>query len=193
MKKIISIVLALVIIFLTWALIQSIKEPIAFQKVKKERKDAVVAHLEKVRKAQEAYRDITGKFAGNFDSLKHVLTTDSFTIENIVGDPDDPTGQAFTRTLIKKPAIDSILKLGIELEGLEKVPFGDGKTFSIEADTMTYQSTLVNVVEVGTRWKDFMGEYASKKYSKYDNSYDPDKRMKFGNMNAPNLSGNWDR
>lgn len=193
MKNIISIILILLIAFLSYALIEGIKEPIAFQEVKAERKAAVVERLEKIRKAQEAYKDITGKFANSFDSLKYVLTNDSFTIENVIGDPDDPDGQDFIRTIIKKSAIDSIKKLGIELNGIEQVPFGEGKVFTIEADTLTYQSTLVNVCEVGTRWKDFMGPYGIKKYSKYDNSYDPNKRMKFGNMYAPNLSGNWDR
>ena len=193
MKNILSIVLVLIIAFLTYALIQGIKEPIAFQKVKKERKDVVVQKLEEIRTAQEMYRDITGEFAGDFDTLSHVLTYDSLKIEKVEGDPDDPTGEEFTITIIKKPAKDSIDKLGIDLSSLSSVPYGDGKTFSIAADTLTYQSTLVHVVEVSTRWKDFMGAYASRKYAKYDNSYDPDMMIKFGDMNAPNLSGNWDR
>ena len=193
MKNILSVVLVLIIAFLGFALIQGIKEPIAFQKEKRMRRDAVVAKLEKIRTAQELYRDITGKFAGSFDSLKYVLSNDSLTIEKIEGDPDDPTGEEYTLTLIKTPAIDTIRKLEIDLDGLESIPFSDGKAFNIQADTLTYQSTLVNVTEVGTRWRDFMGEYASMKYTKYDNSYDPDMMLKFGDMNAPNLSGNWDR
>lgn len=192
MKNIISIVLVLLIAFLAYALIQGIKEPIAFQEVKQERRNVVVSKLEKIRTAQELYRDITGKYAGNFDSLAYVLTYDSLTIEKIEGDPDDPTGEEFTRTIIKTPAIDTVRKLGIDLKGLGEIPYTDGKLFSIDADTLTYQSTLVNVVQVGTRWKEFMGEYASRKYTKYDNSYDPDKMIRFGDMNAPNLSGNWD-
>ena len=191
MKNIIIVVLILVIAFLTYALIEGIKEPIAFQKVKKERKEAVVAKLENIRKAQEFYRDITGEFANNFDSLEYVLKTDSFRIEKIIGDPDDPTGQEFQRIIIKKPAIDSINLIGLSIEDLSSVPFGDGAKFSIDADTLTYQSSLVHVTEVATRWKDFMGEYASKKYSKYDNSYDPNAAMKFGNMYAPSLAGSW--
>lgn len=193
MKNILSLVLVLIIAFLTYALIQGIKEPIAFQKVKKDRRDAVVQQLQQIRTAQEVYRDITGKFADNFDTLKHVLTYDSLTIIKIVGDPDDPSGAEYSRTEIKTPAIDTIQKLGVSLDGLENIPYSDGKTFTIDADTLTYQSTLVNVCEVGTRWKEFMGEYASRKYTKYDNSYDPDKMIKFGDMNSPNLSGNWDR
>lgn len=191
MKTIISLVLIAITIFLTYALIQGIKEPIAFQEVKNERKEVVVKKLENIRSAQEYYRDIKGTFASNFDSLEYVLATDSFTIEKIIGDPDDPTGQGFERIITRVAAKDSLDKMGFNYSDLASIPFGDGKTFTIEADTMTYQSTLVNVCEVGTRWKDFMGPYASKKFSKYDNSYDPNRRMKFGNMNAPNLSGNW--
>jgi len=80
----------------------------------------------------------------------------------------------------------------VDINDLASVPLSDEK-FTIKADTMTYQSTLVNVTEVGTRYKSFMGEFASMKYTKYDNSYDPNKMMKFGDMNSPNLSGNWGR
>lgn len=192
MKNILSIVFILIIAFLTYALIQGIKEPIAFQKEKNSRKNTVVAQLEDIRTAQELHRDITGKFAASFDSLKYVLMNDSLTIENIEGDPDDPTGEGFSITIIKVPARDTIEKLGIDLSKLGQIPYTDGKQFTIDADTLTYQSTLVHVCEVGTRWREFMGPFASRKYTKYDNSYDPDKMIKFGNMNAPNLSGNWD-
>jgi hypothetical protein len=193
MKNILSIVLVLIIAFLIYSLIQGIKEPIAFQKEKRIRRDAVVGQLEDIRKAQELFRDITGKFADNFDTLKYVLQYDSLEIIKIEGDPDDPSGAEYTKTIIKKPAIDRVRQLGIELADMENIPFSDGKKFFIDADTLTYQSTLVYVCEVGTRWKEFMGPYASRKYAKYDNSYDPDKSIKFGDMNAPNLSGNWDR
>ena len=193
MKLIISLVLAAVIGFLGYLLYLNIREPIAFQQVKNSREDVVVDKLKEIRTAQEIYRDITGMFAGDFDSLAYVLKTDSITFENIMGDPDDPTNSNFIRTITKTPAIDSIRSLGINLDSLRYIPFTEGEQFNISADTMTYQSTLVNVVEVGTRWKTFMGRYGSGKYSKYDNSYNPNKMLKFGDMNAPNLTGNWER
>lgn len=194
MKLIISLVLAVVIGFLAYLLYLNIREPIAFQEVKNAREDVVVAKLKEIRTAQEIYRDITGEFANSFDSLAYILKNDSITFENIMGDPDDPSNSTFIRTITKTPAIDSIRALGINLDSLRYVPFADdGTTFEIAADTMTYQSTLVTVVEVGTQWKNFMGDYASIKYSKYDNSYNPNKSLKFGDMNAPNLTGNWER
>ena len=38
-----------------------------------------------------------------------------------------------------------------------------------------------------------MGKYADPKYAKYDQSYEPAKRIKFGDLNKPNISGSWDR
>lgn len=194
MKTIISAVLVLLIGLLGYMLYLNIKEPIAFQKVKNDREDVVVAKLKEIRKAQEIYRDIKGQFASDFDSLSYVLKNDSIKFENIIGDPDDPTNSNFIRTVTYSAAYDSIQSMGINLDSLRFVPYADtGATFSIDADTLTYQSTLVSVVEVGTRWKDFMGQYGSVRYSKYDNSYDPNKMLKFGDMNAPNVTGNWER
>jgi hypothetical protein len=191
MKSVISIVLFLASLFLMYVLYLNIQEPIKFQNELTKREDAVIKKLEDVRKAQEFYKDITGRYSKSFDSLKYVLQTDSFSIEKVEGDPDDPTGQEFIRTIIKRSAIDSINKLGLDISNLGHVPFTDNEVFSIDADTMTYQSTLVNVTQVGTRYKAFMGPFASKKYSKYESSYNPDKMLKFGDMNTPNLSGNW--
>jgi len=195
MKKIISLVLAIIVALLAYTLYLNIKEPIAFQAEKDMRKEKVVTKLKDIRTAQEVYRLVTGKFAANFDTLSQVIKSDSIKIVTIFGDKDDQNStEEFREVITYKSAMDSLNNLGnFNLDSLRYVPFTSGETFSITADTMTYQSTLVNIVEVGTRWKNFMGKYASPKYSKYDNSYDPNKLLKFGDMNAPNLAGNWER
>ncbi len=195
MKTVITIILALLVLGLTYVLILNIKEPIAFQEVKNLRKTAVVDQLKNIRTAQEIYRAVTGKFSNNFDSLEHVIKTDSIRIVTIFGDKDDKKStEEFREVITYKSALDSLRsKSSFNLDSLRYVPYTDGKAFEIAADTMTYQSTLVNIVEVGTRWKNFMGKYASTNYSKYDNSYDPNRMLKFGDMNAPNLAGNWER
>ena len=111
-----------------------------------------------------------------------------------IGDPDDPTNaDKFQRFVTYSPAIDSINALGINLDSLKYIPFSDGMAFEIAADTIEYQKTTVSVVEVGTKWKNFMGRYADPRYGKYDSKYDPNKTIKFGDMLKPNLSGNWER
>jgi len=50
----------------------------------------------------------------------------------------------------------------------------------------------VNVVEVSTNYKYFMGPYANPRFQRYDNTYNPTKTIKFGNMSTPSLAGNWE-
>lgn len=193
MRILINLILAVIVVGLVWVLIQSIREPIAFKAEKEKRERAVVDKLMQIRTAQEAFRDITGGFAPTFDSLAYVLKNDSFAIIKVIGDPDDPnfTGEVEYDTS-KAAAIDSILALGINVDSLKFVPYGRGATFDIAADTLTYQSTLVSVVEVGTRRESFMGPFADPRFARYDQKYDPKSVIKFGNMNAPNLAGNWE-
>jgi len=194
MRIAINLLLLALIAFLIFTLYSIIKEPIAFQDAKNARKSVVVDQLKDIRTSQEMFRDITGKFASDFDTLVHVLRKDSLRFEKIEGDPDDPTNsELFTRTVYFRSALDSINNLNINLDSLRYVPLAaKGTEFSIKADTMTYQKTLVNVVEVGTRWSTFMGKYANPKYKKYDNLYEPNAMIKFGDMNSPNITGNWE-
>lgn len=194
MKYIINIFLIALVGLLAYMLFNSIKEPIAFGDEKQKRKGAVVAQLENIRKAQEVHRLIKGEFAGSFDDLVSVLTNDSIPTIKLTEDPNDPTNRdKFLKETTYSPAIDSIGSLGIVLEGLGKIPYTEGRMFEIQADTVTYQKTNVAVVEVGTKWKEFMGKYADPRYAKYDSKYDPNRTIKFGDMNKPSLSGSWDR
>lgn len=192
MRLIVNILLFLLVLFLAYMVYGAIKEPIAFEEEKNRREQVVSSKLTEIRTAQEIYRSITGKFANNFDTLTYVLKNDSIPFEVIMGDPDDPTGTEFLRETTYSSALDSIMALGINLDSLQFVPYTNGQTFHIEADTMTYQQTLVPIVQVGVKWKKFMGKFADDRYSRYDTNYDPEKMMKFGDMTKPNLSGNWE-
>ena len=193
MRILINLVLIAIVAALVWMLISSIREPIAFNNEKVIRERAVVEKLTTIRDMQELFRNIKGGFAPSFDSLKTVLTTDSFSIISVIGDPDDPnfTGE-ITYDTLRMPAADSIQSLGVNLDSIRYVPFGGGAQFEVKADTITYQSTNVPVVEVGIRRNVFMGPYADKRFSRYDQKYNPNSVIKFGDMNAPKLSGNWE-
>ena len=125
--------------------------------------------------------------------MKAVLTYDSIPTIKLVADPADPTNpDKFIRNVSYAPAMDAVKKLGLNLDELAFVPFTDKKkTFEMQADTVTYQSTNVPVMEAMTRFKEFMGPFADPRYRKYEKSYDPDARIGFGSTNTPNLEGNW--
>jgi len=193
MKYIINLLILGLVAFFGFSLYNSIKEPIAFGAELDRRRGAVVKSLENIRKAQEIHREIKGEFAGSFADLKSVLMNDSIPSVALEADPEDPTNpDKFKKIVTYSPAIAEVNKLGLNLDDLAFVPFTDkGKRFEMQADTVTYQSTTVPVMEAMTRFKEFMGPFADPRYRKYEKSYDPDARIGFGSMSTPNLEGNW--
>ena len=195
MRLIINLLLLALVAFLIFLLVQSISEPIAFKAEKDKRENAVIDKLMQVRQAQEIYRSIhDGSFAGSWEDLKTTLKTGRIPYVSVIGDPDDPnfTGEiTYDTTFVE--ARDSVRSLGWNVDSLQYIPYGGGKSFEIKADTLSYQKTLVNVVEVGTSRTAFMGKYGDAAFRRYDASYEPNSFIKFGDMNKPNLSGNWER
>lgn len=194
MKKrtIFNLILVAIIGLLIFILIKSIQEPIAFKEELDKRRDAVVEKLIEIRTAQKAYYGMKSEYANDFATLKNALANDTFKIINVIGDPDDPNSGEVVYDTTYVLAADSIAAIGLSLDSLEFVPYGGGKTFKIAADTIRSQKTLVNVVEVGIQWKDFMGKYGTERFQKYDKNYKPNDILKFGDLNKPTLSGNWE-
>lgn len=194
MRLVINLILIALVALLVWVLIGSIAEPIAFKAEKEKRENAVIDRLIKVRQAQELYRGITGEFAHSFDTLNDVLKNGKIMNISVFGDPDDPDNLEKIRyDTTFESALVSLEEMEINLDSLRYVPYSSGKEFDIWADTLTYQKTLVPVVEVGTIRKTYMGKYGDPKYARYDNSYKPGSTIKFGDRLAPNTSGNWER
>jgi hypothetical protein len=193
MKLLINLTLVGLVILVAAILISSIQEPIAFNEQLDRRERAVISKLQQIRKAQEFHRAVAGHFANDFDELTYNLTNGMYQVITAYGDPDDPTKEEIKYDTIRKPAIDSIRVMKINLDSLRYVPFGEGSVFDMKADTIPYEKSEVNVLEVGVSRSKFMGRFADKKYQKYDDKYEPESRIKFGNLTKPNLTGNWER
>lgn len=80
MKLVIQLLLWIVILFLGYLIFQSVYEPVQFNNLKEKRYAKVIEKLEDIRDAQLAYREVTGKFAGEFDELIRFIDTAQFTI-----------------------------------------------------------------------------------------------------------------
>ncbi len=80
MKIIVQIVLWIVCGVFAYLIYQSVNGPIEFKKVRQERFQAVIDKLKDIRDAQEAYKSVNGKYAGNFENLIKFVDTGSYTI-----------------------------------------------------------------------------------------------------------------
>lgn len=196
MRIVINLLLLAAVVLFGYLTYNSIRTPIDFKAELDKRESVLIKKLMTIRTAQDLYRDVTnGSYAKDWDQLKDTLTHGKLRFINIIGDPDDPNfdPSQLVRDTTYKNVIDTVKALGINLDSLRYIPFSNGKVFDLDADTMTYKSTLVNVIEVKTSYNNFMGPYADPKYSMYDKRYDPENVIKFGDMTKPTTAGSWDR
>lgn len=193
MKYLINLVIIAAVGLFGYLLYSGINEPIKFRTELDARKAVVTGKLEKIRTAQDIYRQIKGQYASSFEELSSVLKTDSIPFRQLLADPEDPENpDKFIVNIVKFSAADSLRGLAINLDDLPYVPYTNkAERFEVQADTMTYQSTLVPVVEVMTTWGTFMGAYNDPKFSMYQKEFNPRARIGFGSMSSPNLEGNW--
>ena len=192
MRIVFSLLFLVLAFFLAFLLYKSIEEPIAFNAEKTVREDAVVAKLEMIRRAQELYRDATGEYAPTFDTLKQVLTEGELMQVQVLGDADAVDGAEVVYDTTYIPLRDTFPGLDIVLENLEVVPYTDGKVnFDLEARRIQYQSTEVPVVQVGVRQSAYMGKFADERYQRYDQNYEPETPIYFGDLGKPTLGGSW--
>lgn len=79
-KPILNIALWVLIGFLAYNTFMSVYKPIQFNEVKEKRYAEVIKSLIDIRDAELAHKEVTGKFAGNFEALVKFIDTAKFTI-----------------------------------------------------------------------------------------------------------------
>ena len=78
------LVLWVVIGFLAYNTFMSVYKPIQFNQIKEKRYAVVIKSLKDIRDAQLAHKQVTGRFANNFDNLVKFIDTAQFTITQFV-------------------------------------------------------------------------------------------------------------
>lgn len=144
-KPILVIAFGLLSIFLGYKIYQSINAPIEFNKVRKERFSHVIAKLKDIRDAEEAYKTVNGKYAGNFESLIKFIDTGNYTITT----QRDSSYMRFDRaygielqqdtviidTLGMVKIKDSLFKGSDRYKSMMDVPYAqNGEKFELKAD-----------------------------------------------------------
>lgn len=207
-KPILNILLWILIAFLGYKTYMSIYEPIQFNKVKNKRYKVVIESLKDIRDSQLAHKQVTGKFAKNFDDLIKFVDTAEFTItqrrdSSIIDQEmtkrygvDTFKDIVIIDTLGYVSVKDSLFKNSNRYKNMMNVPVGEpGAKFKMEAGHIEQNKIFIPVFEASVK-KDVILFDQDRDLRVQENqvvSVDGvnGDALKVGSMNEVNTSGNW--
>ncbi len=158
MKLVFQIVLWVIILVLVYFNYKAIYGPVEFNKAKEERYAQVIQKMDKIRKAQLAHREVTGKFTSTFDSLTKFIDTAEFTLTQRRDTSyldkeylktygvDKMVEDVVIDTLGTVKVKDSLFKNN-DYSSLEIVPTTDSEKFEMDAGYVTVNKNRVPVFE----------------------------------------------
>ncbi|MCD4773173.1 MAG: hypothetical protein K8R41_07325 [Bacteroidales bacterium] len=202
-STIIKIVLTIIIIYLGFLVIQSIKAPVDFKKERAKREKVVIQKLKDIRSSQLVYRSIHNEFAPTFDTLIDFLKNGKIPIVKMIPDPEDTTYTKTINDTIRWDIVadflfpDSVIKNrpNFSLNNLLIIPFSEGDTFKLEAGTIIKGNLTVHVFEVSALYNSFMkGMDKQLLFNKIAKMKQLEKfpGLKIGSMTEPSIDGNWE-
>lgn len=159
MRIVIKILLGVAIIILGYLVVESIMEPIRFNKEKKIREDATIRNLKDIRTAEVAYKAKYAKYTGSFDTLINFVKFDSFPVVMAIGRISD---SLWEKGVTEKEAIkmgviirdtsyvsvlDSIFSKAYPIDSLRLIPYSRGEFFLAATRIETASKVKVNVFE----------------------------------------------
>lgn len=209
MKTILQIVLLIVILGLSYAIYESIMQPIRFQEKQKIRSTAVIDRLKSIRDVQVAYRNINDRYTGSFDTLIDFLKTANIPVVKMEGSLTDSLieagvteAKALAMGLIKRdtiyvPAKDSLVKKGFNPDSLQYVPYTDKAKFEMGAGILTTGSGVkVQVFEAKVPYSVFLNGLDHQEIINLNDrarKLDRYPGIKVGSLEeANNNAGNWE-
>ena len=161
MNTVVRVLLIAAILVLSYLLINSIMNPIRFNKERDRREAAVKERLINIRTAEVAYKSKYGKYTGSFDTLIAFVNLDSFPLiykEGSLTDEMIEQGITSEREALKRGLIvrdttytsvrDSIFAPGFHVDSLRYVPFSGNAQFTLAAVALpTASKVIVQVFE----------------------------------------------
>ncbi len=202
MKKIISPLLWLIIILLAYLNYSSIMEPIHFNKEKTKRYMKVIDNLKMIRDAQEAFKEITGKYSSSFDLLIPFLDTAQF----VLVEKKDTSYMQYNKLyrmdmMVEKTLIDT---LGYEpvkdrlfggkdiYKTMRFVPFTDNIEFQMESGAIKRSGINVPVFCVKIDKRTVLKGLQMHLIKAEEEAIDvKGKYIQIGSMEKVTVAGNW--
>ena len=101
LKKILSVVLALLIVWLVYLIVQSVMEPVNFNKEKAHRETVGIQRMKDLRDLEVAYKSVNNRFTASLDTLRDFYNNGKMKIVMQVGSSDDSLAVAHTDAVKK--------------------------------------------------------------------------------------------
>jgi hypothetical protein len=213
MKRIIIQLLLLcgaaVLAYLIW---DGIRTPIDFDKERKARYDEVIANLKDIRKAQIAFRDVNGKFCGDWDSLINFIKYDSLPQIRKEGMLTDSMIEAgldekaalkkglIVRDTVRVSVLEEVFGLDYAIDEIKVIPNSDGQVYFLAQTTIitgsgipvpVFEARAHNNQILSSLVEDYEQEIINLNEKSRLNSKYPG--LKVGSVEEPNNNaGNWE-
>ncbi len=210
MNTIVKILLFVAIVVLGYMLVESIMNPIRFNKERDTRENAIKERLMDIRTAQVAFKSKYGRYTGSFDTLISFVVNDSFPLiykEGSLTDEMMEQGIRSEREALKRGLIvrdtsytsvlDSIFVDGFAVDSLKYVPFcGDIQFVMGAASVQTGSMVMVEVFEASVLNDIFLKGLDKQliiNYNALRKRITGFPGMRVGNLVEPNNNaGNWE-
>jgi hypothetical protein len=209
MKAVINILLTAAIVILAYMLVESIMEPIRFNKEKDRREEAIKQRLIDIRSAQVLYRSKYGRYTGSFDTLINFIKYDSLPVVFWMGALTDEMvskglteREAISQKLIVRDTsfvaiTDSVFSIGYPIDSIRFVPFTGGAQFELAAASIeTASKVVVQVFQASVLNKVFLADLDPQLIINYNvlrRDLTGFPGMKVGDIKEPNNNaGNWE-
>lgn len=210
MNTVVRILLVVAIVVLGYLLVDSIMNPIRFNKERDRREASIIERLKDIRTAQVAFKSKYGRYTGSFDTLIGFVKTDSFPLiykEGSLTDEMIEQGirnerEAVIKGLIVRDTsytsvLDSIFVRGFYVDSLRYVPFCGSTQFEMKAATVqTGSKVMVEVFEASVLNNIFLAGLDRQlviNYNALREKITGFPGLRVGNISEPNNNaGNWE-
>ena len=185
-KKIVSVLLLFVIAGLVYVIVQSVMQPVNFNKQMEYRKDVGVQRMKDLRTLQEAYKSVYGRFSQSADTLADFYKNGQMEVLMQIGSNDDSAAVANTEKLKrayrgkltpekmyelyqegqnlvfsisnKINVKDTIFKnrADFDIDSLRYIPFSQGDTIQMEAIVKEVSGVKVPLFEARMPYKSLL-------------------------------------
>lgn len=197
-KTLIQLGLFVVIVALGYFVYESIMEPVRFNKEKQQREKVVIERLKDIRSSQFLYKQLSGSYAPDFDTLISFLKVAEIPVVKIIPDPNDTTYTLTINDTVGYVKIaDSLFgkRVNFTYDQFKTVPFSGGKLFEMQSDTIERGGVNVHVFEAKAPYavvlKGMNEQSVINLISKFED-IDRYPGIRVGSLSEPSTDGNWE-